>query len=203
MSLECIADRNQRCRPPAGAGSAPATWLLLSPPRRAGLCCSLTPCSQYDQDVTTWSPQGRIFQIEYAMEAVKQGSAAVGLKVRPQFCLLSTPAPEPRASTGCAAAAHMQAAVPPTLALLPGSTQSSAHAVLCRVGSTLCWPPSSERPATSHHTSARCAWLGAGSPPLAVCPAGTPTITFSPNQLPAACACGLVVSAAMHCICCR
>jgi hypothetical protein len=37
---------------------------------------------QYDTDVTTWSPQGRIFQIEYAMEAVKQGSAAVGLKVR-------------------------------------------------------------------------------------------------------------------------
>ncbi|KAL4421352.1 hypothetical protein ABPG75_010643 [Micractinium tetrahymenae] len=36
--------------------------------------------NQYDQDVTTWSPQGRIFQIEYAMEAVKQGSAAVGLK---------------------------------------------------------------------------------------------------------------------------
>jgi hypothetical protein len=27
---------------------------------------------QYDQDVVTWSPQGRIHQIEYAMEAVKQ-----------------------------------------------------------------------------------------------------------------------------------
>jgi Proteasome subunit A N-terminal signature len=37
--------------------------------------------TQYDTDVVTWSPQGRIFQIEYAMEAVKQGSAAVGLKV--------------------------------------------------------------------------------------------------------------------------
>ncbi|KAL6775930.1 POA6 [Auxenochlorella protothecoides x Auxenochlorella symbiontica] len=36
--------------------------------------------NQYDTDVVTWSPQGRIFQIEYAMEAVKQGSAAVGLK---------------------------------------------------------------------------------------------------------------------------
>lgn len=36
---------------------------------------------QYDQDVVTWSPQGRIHQIEYAMEAVKQGSAVVGLKV--------------------------------------------------------------------------------------------------------------------------
>jgi len=36
--------------------------------------------SAYDSDITTWSPQGRIHQIEYAMEAVKQGSAAVGLK---------------------------------------------------------------------------------------------------------------------------
>jgi len=36
--------------------------------------------NQYDTDVTTWSPQGRLFQVEYAMEAVKQGSCAVGLK---------------------------------------------------------------------------------------------------------------------------
>merc|ERR1711976_1085408 len=34
----------------------------------------------YDNDVTTWSPQGRLHQVEYAMEAVKQGSATVGLK---------------------------------------------------------------------------------------------------------------------------
>lgn len=34
----------------------------------------------YDNDVTTWSPQGRLFQLEYAMEAVKQGSATIGLK---------------------------------------------------------------------------------------------------------------------------
>ena len=34
--------------------------------------------NQYDNDVTVWSPQGRIHQIEYAMEAVKQGSATVG-----------------------------------------------------------------------------------------------------------------------------
>uniref|UniRef100_A0A8C5Y028 Proteasome subunit alpha type n=1 Tax=Microcebus murinus TaxID=30608 RepID=A0A8C5Y028_MICMU len=37
-------------------------------------------CNQYDNDVTVWSPPGRIHQIEYAMEAVKQGSATVGLK---------------------------------------------------------------------------------------------------------------------------
>ena len=36
--------------------------------------------NQYDSDVTVWSQHGRIFQIEYAMEAVKQGSASVGLK---------------------------------------------------------------------------------------------------------------------------
>nr|CAB3445498.1 unnamed protein product [Digitaria exilis] len=36
--------------------------------------------NQYDTDVTTWSPQGRLFQVEYAMEAVKQGSACVGLR---------------------------------------------------------------------------------------------------------------------------
>eukprot|EP00794_Sanderia_malayensis_P009900 gene9901-10913_t len=36
--------------------------------------------NQYDNDVSIWSPQGRIFQIEYALEAVKQGSATVGLK---------------------------------------------------------------------------------------------------------------------------
>jgi len=36
--------------------------------------------NQYDNDVTVWSPQGRIHQLEYAMEAVKQGSATVALK---------------------------------------------------------------------------------------------------------------------------
>ena len=36
--------------------------------------------NQYDYDVSIWSPQGRLHQVEYAMEAVKQGSATVGLK---------------------------------------------------------------------------------------------------------------------------
>jgi len=36
--------------------------------------------NQYDSDVTIWSPQGRLHQVEYAMEAVKQGSATIGLK---------------------------------------------------------------------------------------------------------------------------
>lgn len=36
--------------------------------------------NNYDNDATTFSPTGRIFQLEYAVEAIKQGSAAVGLR---------------------------------------------------------------------------------------------------------------------------
>merc|ERR1711991_398470 len=36
--------------------------------------------SMYDNDITTWSPMGRLHQIEYAQEAVKQGSATLGLR---------------------------------------------------------------------------------------------------------------------------
>eukprot|EP00903_Cladosiphon_okamuranus_P009030 g8635.t1 len=36
--------------------------------------------NQYDTDVTVWSPQGRLHQVEYAMEAVKQGGASLGLR---------------------------------------------------------------------------------------------------------------------------
>lgn len=45
--------------------------------------------NQYDNDVTTWSPQGRLHQVEYAMEAVKQGSATVGLKNKDYAILLA------------------------------------------------------------------------------------------------------------------
>ncbi|KAE8679863.1 Proteasome subunit alpha type-1 [Hibiscus syriacus] len=43
--------------------------------------------NQYDTDVTTWSPAGRLFQVEYAMEAVKQGSAAIGLRSKTHIIL--------------------------------------------------------------------------------------------------------------------
>ena len=36
--------------------------------------------NEYDTDVQLWSPQGRIHQIEYAMEAVKQGAVCLGLR---------------------------------------------------------------------------------------------------------------------------
>lgn len=36
--------------------------------------------NQYDSDVTVWSPQGRLHQVDYAMEAMKQGSATVAIK---------------------------------------------------------------------------------------------------------------------------
>lgn len=36
----------------------------------------------YDTDTVTWNPKGKLLQVEYAMEAVKQGSICVGLRSR-------------------------------------------------------------------------------------------------------------------------
>lgn len=35
--------------------------------------------SEYDHGVNTFSPEGRLFQVEYAIEAIKLGSTAVGV----------------------------------------------------------------------------------------------------------------------------
>ncbi|BGP24678.1 20S proteasome subunit alpha 6 [Rhodotorula toruloides] len=42
----------------------------------------------YDNDNSTFSPQGRLHQVEYALEAVKQGSACVGLRSNTHVVLL-------------------------------------------------------------------------------------------------------------------
>ena len=36
--------------------------------------------NQYDTDVTVWSPQGRLHQVEYATEAVNQGYVCLGVR---------------------------------------------------------------------------------------------------------------------------
>jgi 20S proteasome subunit alpha 5 len=38
--------------------------------------------NKYDRGVNTFSPEGRIFQIEYAFEAVKMGATAIGIKTK-------------------------------------------------------------------------------------------------------------------------
>ena len=35
--------------------------------------------SEYDRGVNTFSPEGRLFQVEYAIEAIKIGTTAIGI----------------------------------------------------------------------------------------------------------------------------
>ncbi|CAG8511967.1 7488_t:CDS:2 [Paraglomus occultum] len=61
---------------------------ITPPSNNKGLYIGVLFRNQYDNDICTWSPQGRIHQIEYALEAVKQGSAAVGLRSKTHAILL-------------------------------------------------------------------------------------------------------------------
>ena len=44
--------------------------------------------SLYDQSILTWSPQGRLYQVEYAMEAVNQGNLLIGVKSKTHAVLV-------------------------------------------------------------------------------------------------------------------
>ena len=44
---------------------------------------------KYDVDCITWNPQGKIQQVDYAMEAVKQGSVCLALRSKTEAVLVS------------------------------------------------------------------------------------------------------------------
>jgi len=49
---------------------------------------SLVSRSEYDRGVNTFSPEGRLFQVEYAIEAIKLGSTAIGIRTS-EGCVLA------------------------------------------------------------------------------------------------------------------
>ncbi|XP_055338109.1 proteasome subunit alpha type-5-like [Paramacrobiotus metropolitanus] len=44
--------------------------------------------SEYDRGINTYSPEGRLFQVEYAIEAIKLGSTAIGIQTK-EGCVLA------------------------------------------------------------------------------------------------------------------
>ena len=44
---------------------------------------------KYDAETTTWSPQGKLLQVDYAMEAVKQGSICLAIRSSESAVLVS------------------------------------------------------------------------------------------------------------------
>lgn len=63
--------------------------------------CLLLQRSEYDRGVNTFSPEGRLIQVEYAIEAIKHGSTAIGIATSEGCVLacekrLTSPLMEPR-----------------------------------------------------------------------------------------------------------
>merc|ERR1712137_563206 len=44
--------------------------------------------NEYDRSVNSFSPEGRLFQVEYAIEAIKLGSTAIGIQTK-EGCILA------------------------------------------------------------------------------------------------------------------
>ncbi|KAL2077872.1 hypothetical protein ACEWY4_027376 [Coilia grayii] len=66
--------------------SVESSRLIVEPRKRAIFTMFLTR-SEYDRGVNTFSPEGRLFQVEYAIEAIKLGSTAIGIQTSEGVCL--------------------------------------------------------------------------------------------------------------------
>jgi len=82
--------------------------------------------NQYDQDVLSWSPQGRLYQVEYAIEAVAQGSTVVGCKGSECVILAALK----RHSSSLAASHEKVFVVSPHVGLAVSGLVSDGHEIL-------------------------------------------------------------------------